>query len=65
MAKAKATGRVAGREHAGVTHTRTSSNGKYVSQNERVAAARARVQADRKRGVTTAGWIVNLAKDVG
>lgn len=32
-----------------------------VSQNVRVAAAKARVSADRKRGVKTEAWIVDLA----
>jgi hypothetical protein len=41
---------------------RSASSGRYVSQAERVAAARARVTADSKRGVTTAPWIVDLAK---
>lgn len=37
------------------------SAGRFVSQAERAAAARARVSADRKRGVQTAAWIVELA----
>lgn len=32
-----------------------------VAQRVRVAAAKARVSADRKRGVSTEGWIVDLA----
>lgn len=44
-----------GRGHSAVVSSR------YVSRNERVAAARARVQADRKRGTQTADWIVELA----
>lgn len=34
-----------------------------VSHEERVAAARARVVADRKRGVDTAEWIRRLASE--
>lgn len=34
-----------------------------VSHAERVAAAQARVSADKKRGVTTAEWIVRLAQE--
>jgi hypothetical protein len=34
-----------------------------VSHEERVAAARARVVADRKRGVDTADWIRELASE--
>jgi hypothetical protein len=34
-----------------------------VSRDERAAAARARVSADKKRGVTTADWIVQLAAE--
>jgi hypothetical protein len=41
---------------------RSASSGRYVSQAERIAAARARVTADAKRGVKTATWIVDLAK---
>lgn len=33
-----------------------------VTDEERVAAARARVAADRKRGVETEDWIVRLAE---
>ncbi|TFD76060.1 hypothetical protein [Cryobacterium fucosi] len=36
-----------------------------ISDRERVAAAQARVAADRLRGVTTEQWIVDLAKAVG
>ncbi|WP_323958870.1 hypothetical protein GC088_09945 [Arthrobacter sp. JZ12] len=46
----------------GRTVSRSTVSGRFVSKNERVAAARARVVADRKRGVTTAPWIVELAK---
>jgi hypothetical protein len=41
---------------------RSASSGRFVSRAERVAAARARVTADSKRGVETATWIVDLAK---
>ncbi|WP_104523509.1 hypothetical protein [Blastococcus atacamensis] len=61
MAEAKQTVRVAGGKRV-ASRTRSATNGRFVSQNERVAAARARVQADRKRGVTTEAWIVDLAK---
>ena len=40
---------------------RSATSGRYVSQAERVAAARARVTADSKRGVKTETWIVELA----
>ncbi len=40
---------------------RTTSTVEPVSQQERVAAARARVVADRKRGVQTEAWIQQLA----
>ncbi|MFC5379458.1 hypothetical protein [Aquipuribacter nitratireducens] len=33
-----------------------------VTDEERVAAARARVAADRKRGVETEAWILRLAE---
>lgn len=39
----------------------STSTGRSVSQNVRVAAAKARVSADKKRGVTTEAWIVDLA----
>lgn len=41
---------------------RSNITGQIVSQAERIAAARARVSADKLRGVTTAPWIVELAK---
>jgi hypothetical protein len=41
---------------------RSASSGRFVSPAERGAAARARVTADGKRGVGTAPWIVELAK---
>lgn len=43
--------------------TRPAVNGRSVSQRERVAAARARVSADKKRGATTATWIIELAEE--
>ncbi len=42
---------------------RTVSTVEPVSQQERVAAARARVVAERKRGVQTEAWIKRLATD--
>lgn len=48
---------------------RSASSGRFVtrdqavSQGERAAAARARVTADAKRGVSTPAWIVELAGD--
>lgn len=47
--------------------SRSASSGRFVvrgpvSEGERVAAARARVSADKKRGATTAEWIVELAR---
>lgn len=41
---------------------RSNVTGQIVSQAERIAAARTRVSADRLRGVQTAPWIVELAK---
>ena len=40
---------------------RLRSNGRFVSNDERIAAAKARVTADAKRNVTTEAWIVDLA----
>jgi hypothetical protein len=40
---------------------RSASSGRVVSQAERVAAAGARVVADRKRGMETPAWIVELS----
>lgn len=42
---------------------RSAATGRYVSHGEKVAAARARVAADKKRNVTTAPWIIALAAD--
>lgn len=39
---------------------RSAVTGRNVGPAERAAAARARVSADKKRGVTTAPWIVDL-----
>ena len=44
---------------------RLRSNGRFVSNAERIAAARARVTADTKRHVTTEAWIVDLARQAG
>jgi hypothetical protein len=51
-------------ETNGITGYRSASSGRFISQAERVAAARARVTADVKRGVETDPWIVDLAKKV-
>ncbi len=40
---------------------RSAVSGRYVSQAELSAAAGARVSADKKRGVKTESWIVDLA----
>ena len=40
---------------------RSVLTGRVVSQGERIAAAQTRVIADKRRGVTTEQWIVNLA----
>lgn len=46
--------------------SRSAASGRYVvSQPERIAAARARVSADKKRGAVTARWIVDLAQKDG
>lgn len=41
---------------------RSSATGRLISENARIAAARARVTADKKRGVETDQWIVDIAK---
>ena len=41
---------------------RLRSNGRFVSNAERIAAAKARVTADSKRNVTTEDWIIDLAR---
>ncbi|WP_306232265.1 hypothetical protein [Agrococcus beijingensis] len=41
---------------------RSLRTGRIVTEGERIAAARTRVVADRRRGVETAAWIVELAK---
>lgn len=38
-----------------------TADGRFVSQGERVAAAQARVVADRRRGQSTPAWIAELA----
>lgn len=40
----------------------SKETGREVSQGERIAAARARVAADKKRNVITEEWIVELAQ---
>ncbi len=50
-----------GQPRDGGSSTRSANTGRYVSQAERSAAARARVSADKKRGVETESWIVALA----
>ena len=50
---------------SGATGFRSATSGRYVSQAERIAAARARVTADQKRNVRTDAWIVDLAKKAG
>lgn len=46
---------------AGGTY-RSAVTGRYVTRTERVAAARARVSADKKRNVKTEAWIVELSR---
>lgn len=41
---------------------RSSRTGRVYTEGARIAAAQARVSADKKRGVETAPWIVELAK---
>jgi hypothetical protein len=41
---------------------RSVRTGRLVSQAQRIAAARTRIVADEVRGVKTAPWIVELAK---
>lgn len=41
---------------------RSAATGRLISENARIAAARARVTADRKRGVETDQWIVDIAR---
>lgn len=50
---------------SGGRSSRSAVSGRHVSQTERTAAARARVSADRKRGVDTEQWIVDLAETSG
>lgn len=40
---------------------RSKNTGRLISHAERVAAAKARIAADLKRGVTTDAWIIELA----
>lgn len=40
---------------------RSRTTGRVISERARIAAARARVTADKKRGVTTEKWIVEIA----
>lgn len=42
--------------------SRSAVTGRFVTQTERVAAAKARVSADKKRNVKTADWIVALSR---
>lgn len=43
------------------SYSSRASGTRAVPQGVRVAAAKARVSADKKRGVTTEAWIVDLA----
>ena len=44
---------------------RSASTGRIISEEARIAAAQARVTADKKRGVVTPQWIKDIAaKDV-
>lgn len=41
---------------------RSKTTGRIISEKARIAAARARVTADKKRGVSTAKWILDIAQ---
>lgn len=41
---------------------RSAATGRMISESARTAAARARVTADKKRGVQTEQWIIDIAK---
>jgi len=64
VAKPSTTGRlVTAARTANSSVSRSTVSGRVVSSTERVAAARARVSADKKRGATTEDWIVKLASN--
>lgn len=41
---------------------RSKTTGRIISEKARIAAAKARVTADRKRGVSTERWILDIAE---